>query len=89
MHGTGHNDTAIVDTSPIPEDLMPDLLVHGVDESVVRALTERAVAKGRSVEAEHREILSAALTRPKRRPLAEPLASMPDVGNDDDFERHA
>lgn len=66
---------------------MADLLVRGVDEAVVRALKERAGAHGRSAEAEHREILAAALARPRRRSFAEVLAAMPDVGVDADFER--
>jgi len=68
-------------------DEMADLLVRGVDEEIVRALKERAGAHGRSAEAEHREILAAALTRPRRRSFAEVLASMPNVGVDEDFER--
>ena len=66
---------------------MPDLLVRGVDEEIVRALKERAVAHGRSAEAEHREILVAALVHPRKRSFAEVLASIPDVGVDADFER--
>ena len=66
---------------------MPDLLVRGVDETLVKALKERAGAHGRSAEAEHREILAEALVRPRRRSLAEVLASIPDVGTDADFER--
>lgn len=66
---------------------MPDLLVRNVDESLVQALKERAGAHGRSAEAEHREILAQALARPRRRSLAEVLASMPDVGEDADFAR--
>jgi plasmid stability protein len=66
---------------------MADLLVRGVDEEIVRALKEQAGAHGRSAEAEHREILAAALARPRRRSFAEVLASMPDVGTDADFER--
>ncbi len=66
---------------------MADLLVRGVDASIVRALKERAVANGRSAEAEHREILAAALERPRRRSFAEVLAAMPDVGRDEDFQR--
>ena len=66
---------------------MADLLVRGVDEELVRALKERAGRHGRSAEAEHREILAAALGRPRRRSFAEVLASMPDVGADADFER--
>lgn len=66
---------------------MADLLVRGIDDGVVRALKARAGAHGRSAEAEHREILTAALARPQRRSLAEVLAAMPDVGRDEDFER--
>ena len=66
---------------------MADLLVRGVDESLVRALKERAGAHGRSAEAEHREILTTALARPRRRSFAEILASIPEVGKDDDFTR--
>jgi plasmid stability protein len=80
----------IVDIIHPPESLenvMADLLVRGVDEAIVRALKERAGAHGRSAEAEHRDILAAALARPRRRCLADVLASMPDVGLDADFER--
>jgi antitoxin FitA len=66
---------------------MADLLVRGVDEEIVRALKERAGAHGRSAEAEHREILVAALLRPRKRSFAEVLASMPEAGTDADFER--
>lgn len=66
---------------------MPDLLVRGIDEALVRALKTRAAAHGRSAEAEHRDILAAALLRPRRRSLAEVLAAMPDVGEDADFAR--
>ena len=66
---------------------MANLLVRGVDETVVRALKERAGAHGRSAEAEHKEILVAALTRPRRRSFAEVLSAMPNVGLDADFER--
>lgn len=66
---------------------MPDLLVRGIDESLVRSLQARAAAHGRSAEAEHRDILAAALLRPRRRSLAEVLAAMPDVGEDTDFAR--
>lgn len=66
---------------------MADLLVRGVDDTVVRALKDRAGAHGRSAEAEHREILAAALARPRRRSFADVLASMPHVGADADFER--
>lgn len=66
---------------------MADLLVRGVDETVVKALKERAGAHGRSAKAEHREIPAAALTRARMRSFAEVLASIPAVGTDADFER--
>ena len=66
---------------------MPNLLVRNVDDDLVRALKERAGANGRSVEAEHREILADALQRPRKLSFAEVLALMPDVGLDSDFER--
>ncbi len=40
---------------------MAQLTVRNVQERIVRALKERAAAQGRSAEAEHREILRAAL----------------------------
>lgn len=67
-----------------------NLVVRNVEEDVVKALKQLAASHGRSAEAEHREILRNALHRPPRRPLAEVLASMPDVGEDADFDvRHA
>ncbi len=66
---------------------MPNLLVRNVSPAMIQALKARAATNGRSVEAEHREILAAALTHPTRRTLAELLAAMPDVGHDEDFAR--
>jgi antitoxin FitA len=66
---------------------MANLLVCNVDESLVQSLREQAAAHGRSAEAEHREILAKALRKPKRESFAEVLMSMPDVGDDADFER--
>lgn len=66
---------------------MPDLLVRNVDANIIQALKRRAGARGHSAEAEHREILAAALVGLQKRSLADVLASMPDVGRDSDFER--
>ncbi len=66
---------------------MADLLVRGVDESLVRALKELAGVHGRSAEAEHRRILEEALARPRKRSLADVLADIPDCGVDEDFSR--
>lgn len=64
-----------------------NLVVRGIDEELTKALKQRAAAHGRSAEAEHREILKAALQRPARRSFAEVLAAMPNVGEDSDFAR--
>ncbi|MCL2830321.1 MAG: DNA-binding protein [Betaproteobacteria bacterium] len=66
---------------------MSSLIVRGVDEAIVKALKSRAIRHGRSAEAEHRALLAEALLQPRRRPLAEVLAAMPDVGEDADFAR--
>jgi len=63
------------------------LVVRNIDEAVVQALKQAAAAHGRSAEAEHREILRASLmTKPPRRSLADVLASIPNVGEDADFD---
>jgi plasmid stability protein len=67
---------------------MAQLIVRNVDERVVRQLKIRAAQHGRSMEAEHREILRQALTGDrKRRSLKEALLEMPNVGKDEDFAR--
>lgn len=66
---------------------MPSLIVRNIDESIVRALKERAARHGRSAEAEHRALLSRVLLGPPRRSLAEVLAAMPNAGRDEDFSR--
>ncbi|MBL3964110.1 DNA-binding protein [Burkholderia cenocepacia] len=66
---------------------MANLLVRNVDDTIVQSLREQAAANGRSVEAEHRAILAEALGRPKRRTFAQVLLSMPEVGEDADFQR--
>jgi antitoxin FitA len=67
-----------MDSVGLKESNVPDLLVRGVDDEIVRALKERAGAHGRSAEAEHRAILAAALAGPRRRTFAQVLASMPE-----------
>jgi antitoxin FitA len=63
-----------------------NLVVRNVDEGIALALKQLAAAHGRSAEAEHREILKAALQRPKKRSIKEVLLSMPNVGEDADFD---
>ena len=62
-----------------------NLVVRNVDEEIARALKQQAASHGRSAEAEHREILKSVLQRPKRRSVAAILSSMPNVGEDADF----
>ncbi|MBX6420060.1 MAG: hypothetical protein QJR02_02260 [Sinobacteraceae bacterium] len=62
-----------------------NLVVRNVEKEVAAALKRRAAKHGRSAEAEHRELLRSALLHPKRRSVAEVLASMPNVGTDEDF----
>ena len=67
---------------------MAQLIVRNLEESVVKALRERAASKGRSTEAEHREILREALSRIRRgTSLKSLLTEMPDAGDDADFAR--
>lgn len=66
---------------------MAQLVVRNLPEELVRALKQRAAKRNRSAEQEHREILKAALRGMQRKPLADVLASMPNVGKDDDFVR--
>ncbi|RTZ39309.1 DNA-binding protein [Candidimonas sp. SYP-B2681] len=61
-----------------------DLVVRNVEAEVVRALNESAALHGRSVEAEHHEILRAALITPVRRPIKAVVTNTPDVGADQD-----
>lgn len=62
-----------------------NLIVRNIEPEVVSALKQAAASHGRSAEAEHREILRAALKQPARRSFKEVLANMPDVGLDEDF----
>ena len=65
---------------------MGQLIVRNVDDALVRELKIRAAHHGRSMEAEHREILRASLSQgSSRTSFKDLLAAMPDVGRDDDF----
>lgn len=67
---------------------MAQLIVRNLEEHVVKALRERAASKGRSTEAEHREILREVLTsRRGTKSLKDLLLGMPDAGDDGDFSR--
>lgn len=68
---------------------MPQLIVRQIEEKVVRKLKERAGQHGVSMEEEHRRILREALlgTRGKKASFKDYLLSIPNVGQDKDFER--
>ena len=68
---------------------MAQLLVRNIEDKVVSKLKEQAGRHGVSVEEEHRRFLREALVGPPRKtPLfKEFLLSMPNVGEDKDFER--
>ena len=66
---------------------MANLIVRNLDQRIVDALKQRAARHGRSAESEHRALLEALLLRPKGKSFAEALSTMPNVGEDEDFER--
>ena len=66
---------------------MAQLIVRNIDTGTVRALKLRAARHGRSSEAEHREILRAAVRDGESRSLKDHLLAMPSVGDDSDFRR--
>ena len=63
---------------------MAQLIVRGLPDEVVQRLKERAAKHGWSAEEEHRRLLTRALLSEG---LGEYLTAIPDVGDDDDFER--
>jgi antitoxin FitA len=64
------------------------LIVRDLETSLVQKLKLRAARRGRSAEAEHREILRAALkARGTAKTLKQRLLEMPPVGTDEDFAR--
>jgi len=69
-------------------DSMAQLIVRNLDPDIVSRLRRRAARNGRSVEAEHREILREALL-PARgtATFKDHLLAFPDVGRDEDCAR--
>ncbi len=67
---------------------MAQLIVRNLDPELVQQLKMRAAQYGRSMEAEHREILRQALQGPAPgETLKALLLAMPPVGDDADFTR--
>lgn len=64
---------------------MAQLIVRDIDKALVDLLKRRAAAHGRSAEAEHREILRAALQPRPANSLVQHLLAMPAAGDDADF----
>jgi plasmid stability protein len=64
---------------------MAQLIVRDIEKALVDLLKRRATEHGRSAEAEHREILRAALQPRPALSLKAHLLAMPDVGDDADF----
>ena len=65
---------------------MGQLIVRNIEEEVVEALKLRAAQRGRSAEAEHRELLREALLKRPSTSLKEHLLAIPNVGEDADFD---
>ena len=65
---------------------MKQLIVRNIEDEVVRALKVRAAGHGRSMEAEHRQILRESLLGGVAvASFKKHLATLPDVGEDADF----
>jgi antitoxin FitA len=67
-------------------DSVAQLIVRNIEDEVVEALKLRAAQHGRSAEAEHRELLRAALLKRPSTSLKEHLLAFPDVGEDAEFD---
>ena len=63
---------------------MAQLIVRNLDDDIVQRLKQRAASSGRSAEEEHRQILKSVL---QPGDLAQYLATIPEVGDDEDFAR--
>ena len=69
-------------------DSVAQLIVRNLAEEIVKRLRRRAAESGRSVEAEHREILREALIgESPGKSLKQHLLNMPNAGRDEDFSR--
>lgn len=66
---------------------MAQLIVRNIEDDIVKALKKRAAEAGVSAEEEHRRILRQALKTRRNSDFLDHLLSMPDVGDDADFER--
>lgn len=69
--------------------VMPQLIVRNLEETVVRRLKKRAGEHGVSMEEEHRRILREALGAGRKKSISfkDFLLNIPDAGDDSIFER--
>ncbi len=65
---------------------MAQLIVRNVDDKIAQRLKTKAAKNGVSMEEEHRRILQQALFS-QRNSFKDMLLSIPEVGQDEDFER--
>ncbi len=65
---------------------MAQLIVRNVDDKIAERLKKQAAKNGISMEEAHRRILQQALA-PGKSSFKEMLLAIPDIGNDEDFER--
>jgi plasmid stability protein len=69
-------------------DCMAQLVVRNLESDLIHRLKQKAAAEGVSAEEEHRRILRRALFGAEDEfPDLKSLLIMPDVGEDEDFER--
>jgi antitoxin FitA len=67
---------------------MAQLIVRNIEDELVQELKVRATRNGQSAEEEHRQILRRVLgSDHSGMSIKEMLEAMPDVGDDQDFER--
>jgi len=69
------------------EDEIANGVVRGGSDALAHSLRNEGAAHERSADAEHEEIVGRALFRPTGRRCANALMTMPDAGEDADFER--
>ncbi len=65
-----------------------NFFVRNVHEDVAHTPKQLAAGHCRSVDAEQGELLKSGTPRPNRLSLVDVLASMPNVGDDSDFDRN-
>lgn len=73
-------------SSIVEVNMTVTLILHDVSDDDVSARNRLAALAGKTAEAMHLDILKSALQRLRRRSFADVLLSMPNVGEDADFD---